>query len=64
MKPQERGIIIIYGILEYNAIFLQFYSWNDELVNKLKYAKNMQWELGVFKFTHVAYKCHILVIIE
>jgi len=43
MKPQERGIMIAYGILKYNAIFLQLYSWNDELVNKLKYAKNMQW---------------------
>jgi len=43
MKPQERGIMTVYGILKYNAIFLQFYSWNGELVNKLKYAKNMQW---------------------
>ncbi len=43
LKPQERGIMIVYGILKYNAIFLQFYSWNDELVNKLKYAKNMHW---------------------
>jgi len=41
MKPQERGIVIVYGILEYNAIFLQFYSWNDEHVNKLTYAKNV-----------------------
>jgi len=43
MKSQEKGIMIIYGILEYSAIFLQLYSWNDELVNKLKYTKNMQW---------------------
>ncbi len=43
MKPQEKGIMIVYGILKYSAIFLQFYSWNDELVNKLKNAKNMHW---------------------
>jgi hypothetical protein len=43
LKPQERGIMIVYGILKYSAIFLQFYSCNDELVNKLKYAKNMHW---------------------
>jgi hypothetical protein len=43
MRPQEKGIMIIYGILKYNAIFLQFYSWNDELVNKLKYTKKLQW---------------------
>jgi hypothetical protein len=43
MRRQERGIMIVYGILEYSATFLQFYSWNGELVNKLKYAKNMQW---------------------
>jgi len=42
MKPQERGIMIVNGILEYSAIFLQLYSWIDELINKLKYAKNMQ----------------------
>jgi hypothetical protein len=42
MKPQERGIMIIYGILEYSAIFLPFYSWSGELVNKLEYAKNMK----------------------
>ncbi len=35
--------MIVYGILEYSAIFLEFYLWNDELVNKIKYAKNMQW---------------------
>ncbi len=43
LKPQERGIMIVYGILKYSAMFLQFYLWNDELVNKLKYAKNMHW---------------------
>ncbi len=53
MKPQERGIMIVYGILKYNAIILQFYSWNGELVNILKYAKNMQRWLNVLNFTHV-----------
>jgi len=41
MKPQEKGIMIMYGILEYSAIHLQFDSWNDEFINKLQYAKNM-----------------------
>jgi len=42
-ETTRRDIMIVYGILEYSAIFLKVYSWNDELVNKLKYAKNMQW---------------------
>jgi len=43
IETTKRGIMIVYGILKYSAIFLQFYSWNDELVNKLKYDKNMHW---------------------
>ncbi len=42
-ETTKRGIMIVYGILKYNDIFLQFYSWNDELVNKIKYDKNMHW---------------------